>query len=90
MGDHLDIYQNYEIESDRRDELKAFLGENGIGTAIQWAGKAVHQMTALGFTQSLPATERMFERSLLLPLTPFLADEDVAWVIDRIRTFHGA
>ncbi len=89
-GDHYDVYQNYEIESDRRDELKAFLGDNGIGTAIQWAGKGVHQMTALGFTQRLPATERMFERSLLLPLTPFLADEDVAWVINRIRAFHGA
>ena len=89
-GDHYDVFQNYEIESDHRDELKAFLGDHGIGTAIQWAGKAVHQMKALGFTQSLPATERMFERSLLLPLTPFLADEDVAWVIDRIRAFHGA
>ena len=37
--DHFDIYQNYEIEAERRDELKAHLKERGIGTLIQWGGK---------------------------------------------------
>jgi len=36
--DHFDIYQNYEIEAERRDELKAYLKDRGIGTLIQWGG----------------------------------------------------
>ncbi len=52
--DHFDVYQNYEIEAERRDGLKAYLKESGIGTLIQWGGQAVHQLKALGFTQDLP------------------------------------
>src|SRR6266851_1134815 len=49
--DHFDIYQNYEIEADKREDLKPYLKEHGIGTLIQWGGRAVHQLRALGFTQ---------------------------------------
>ena len=49
--DHFDIYQNYEIEADRRNELKVYLAENGVETLIQWGGKAVHQFRKLGFRQ---------------------------------------
>jgi dTDP-4-amino-4,6-dideoxygalactose transaminase len=37
--DHFDIYQNYEIEADRRDQLKSYLKERGISTLMQWGGK---------------------------------------------------
>ncbi len=88
--DHHDIFQNYEIEGDNRDDLKAFLGERGVGTAIQWAGSPVHAFPGLGFSQRLPATERIFTRCLLLPLHPFLSDQDVAWVVASIRAFYEA
>ena len=42
--DHFDVFQNYEIEAEGRDELKEYLAEQGIGTLIQWGGKAVHQL----------------------------------------------
>jgi dTDP-4-amino-4,6-dideoxygalactose transaminase len=87
--DHFDIYQNYEIEGERRDELKQFLKENGIGTLIQWNGKPVHQCVALGFRQKLPYTDRLFTRMLLLPIHMTLADDDVHYVCDNIRSFYG-
>ncbi|MBN8551227.1 MAG: DegT/DnrJ/EryC1/StrS family aminotransferase, partial [Deltaproteobacteria bacterium] len=59
---YFDIYQNYEIEAEQRDQLRTFLSENGIGTLVQWGGKAVHQWSGLGFKISLPYTERMFQR----------------------------
>jgi hypothetical protein len=40
-----------------RDELKEYLSSKGIGTLIQWGGKAVHEFKDLGFTQSMPFTE---------------------------------
>jgi dTDP-4-amino-4,6-dideoxygalactose transaminase len=87
--DHYDIFQNYEIEAERRDELKAFLKDNGVGTLIQWGGKAVHQFGKLGFDVQLPYTERMFTRCLMLPMNRSLSNEDVLYVCDRIRGFYS-
>lgn len=87
--EHYDIYQNYEVEFDRRDELKTFLASRGVGTLIQWQGKAVHQFKELGFSQSLPVTERVMERSLMLPMNMFVSDEDVDFVSSSIRLFYG-
>ena len=86
--EHFDIYQNYEIEAFQRDELRAHLKERGIGTLIQWGGKAVHQWAKLGFTERLPFTEKLFERMLLLPLNMSLTDEDVNLVCEAIYAFY--
>jgi dTDP-4-amino-4,6-dideoxygalactose transaminase len=87
--DHFDIYQNYEIEAERRDGLKEYLKENGVGTLIQWGGQAVHQLKALGFTQDLPRTDLLFHRMLMLPMNMALSDEDLEYVCETIRTFYG-
>jgi dTDP-4-amino-4,6-dideoxygalactose transaminase len=86
--DHFDVYQNYEIEADRRDGLREFLKSRGIGTLIQWGGKAVHQWEGLGFRVRLPFTEALFERLLLLPMNLSLANDDVHVICDAIREFY--
>lgn len=86
--DHFDVYQNYELQADRRDELKAFLSQQGIGTLIQWGGKAVHQWERLGFTCKLPKVERFFERCIMLPMNMFISDDDVSYVCDTVRRFY--
>jgi len=87
--DHFDIYQNYEIEADGREDLKPYLKEHGIGTLIQWGGRAVHQLRALGFTQDLPYTDRLFTRLLMLPMNMSVSDDDVQYVCDHVRAFYG-
>jgi dTDP-4-amino-4,6-dideoxygalactose transaminase len=86
---YYDIYQNFELEADRRDELKVYLKNHGIGTLIQWGGKAVHQFPALGFNLSLPVTERFFERCLMLPMNMMVSTDDAAYVAGIIRGFYG-
>jgi len=88
-ADHFDVYQNYEIEALDRDRLQAYLKACGIGTLVQWGGKAVHQWEKLGFTEKLPFTEKLFERMLLLPLNMSLHDDDVHVVSDAIHAFYG-
>ena len=88
-GDHFDIFQNYEIEADRRDELQAFLRARRIGTLIQWGGQAVHQLGELGFQQTLPRTDRLFGRLLLLPLNLSMQDADLERVCEAIADFYG-
>ncbi len=86
--DHFDVFQNYEIEAEKRDALRAYLKDLGIGTLIQWGGKAVHQFTGLGFANRLPFTERMFTRCLMLPLNRSMTDDDVDYVCEAIRRFY--
>jgi len=82
---HYDVYQNYEIEAEKRDELRSFLEECGVGTIIQWGGKAVHQFKGLGFDNvRLPVVEKMTSRFLMLPMHTALNDEDVKYVCDCI------
>lgn len=86
--EHFDVFQNYELEAEQRDALKMYLAEHGVGTLVQWGGKAVHQFKKLGFTETLPYTERLFERMLMIPLNLSLLDDDVHYVADSIRAFY--
>lgn len=88
--ERFDIFQNYEIEAEQRDELKAHLAEQGIGTLVQWSGKAVHQFPKLGFQAHLPRTDELFRRLLMLPLNPALSDDDIAYITRAVRSFYGA
>ncbi len=86
---HFDVYQNFELEADRRDQLKTYLAEKGVGTIIQWAGKAVHQLKGLGFENvKLPITEQMTSRFLMLPMHVALSNEDVSYVCQQISDFY--
>lgn len=88
--DHFDIYQNYEIEVEDRDGLKIYLAEKGVGTLIQWGGKAIHQFKGLGLGDlHLPRTERLFQRALMLPMHQNLSDEQVGCVCECLRAFYG-
>ena len=87
-GDHFDIYQNYEIEAKNRDELKYFLEKNGIGTLIQWGGKALHQWEPLGFNLNLPKAEEFFKKCIMLPMNVFLTNEEVKFISDKIIEFY--
>jgi dTDP-4-amino-4,6-dideoxygalactose transaminase len=84
---HFDIFQNYELCCDRRDELRDHLSAYGIETIVQWGGKGLHHFRNLGFDHHLPRTDRFFERSLLLPMNHMLTDRQVDRVIGGVRTF---
>jgi len=88
--DHFDVYQNYEVESGRRDELRAHLERDGIRTIIQWAGKPVHQFDGLGLRGTrLPRTDRLFTRCFLLPMNTSLTDSEIQYICASIRRFYG-
>jgi dTDP-4-amino-4,6-dideoxygalactose transaminase len=85
---HFDIYQNYELEADNRDELKEYLLKNGVRTLIQWGGKPVHQLEVLGLNGNLPITDNLFKRCLMFPMNTSLSNDDVRYVADTIRAFY--
>lgn len=83
-----DIYQNYEIWSDDRDALRAYLAEHGVGTILQWGGWMLHQFDDLGMRCDAPFAEEFAKHFMMLPLHHMLSDEDVDYVCDTILSFY--
>ncbi len=84
------IYHQYTIRTDKRDELKAFLSENGIGVGIHYP-IPLHLQPAfryLGYKEDdLPESEKASKEVLSLPIFPELTDEEKAYVVEKIREF---
>ena len=87
-GDHFDVYQNYEIRAKDRDQLKEYLFQNGVGTLVQWSGKAIHQFKNLGFIDDLPFTDKVFTEILMLPLNMFVTDNEIKYICNHINKFY--
>ena len=87
--DHFDVFQNFEIQSGHRDELRAFLEQRGVRTLLQWGGRAVHQFKELGFSVALPKTALMTSRFIMLPMNTSLSDDDANYVCDSIAEFYS-
>ena len=87
-SDHFDVYQNYELTANNRNELKNYLSEKNIGTLIQWGGKGIHHFKNLGFTQILPNTDKFFKRCIMIPMNIFISDEDIEYICETIKSFY--
>lgn len=87
-NDFFDVYQNYVIRSDKRDDLNDFLKKNEIETLISWP-KPNHMHPALGLTRfKLPMTEKISKTVISLPMYPEISDDDVKYVIETLKAFH--
>lgn len=89
-GDRYDVCQNFEVEAEQRDELRAALSERGIGTALPWGGTTVSAIEGLGIDGATPETDALMAKLLLLPLHAFMTDEQVDAVIDAVQWCLGS
>ena len=84
------VYHQYVIRTKRRDELRAFLKEHGIGTLVHYP-VPVHLQPAyrgrLPGWDGLPQTERAAREVLSLPMHPELAESDVKAVAEAMLKF---
>jgi dTDP-4-amino-4,6-dideoxygalactose transaminase len=84
------VYHQYTIETDRRDDLRAFLRDKGVGTATHYP-LGLHLQEAyrdLGYSEGdLPATDKAAAGVISLPMFPELTDEEADYVCRSIREF---
>ena len=86
------VYHQYTIRAKKRDELRQYLTEKGIGTAIHYP-VALHLQEAfkyLNFKEGdFPEAEKAAEEVLSLPIHHTLTSDEVKYVVLTIRSFFG-
>jgi dTDP-4-amino-4,6-dideoxygalactose transaminase len=86
-SDYFDVYQNYVIRFEKRDELVAHLQKSGVEVLVSWR-VPIHKQKALGLDRfKLPMTERISAEVISLPMYPELTDEEVKFVIEAVKKF---
>lgn len=84
------IYNQYVIRVEKRDELREFLKEKGIGNEVYYPVPFHRQecFKDLGEKdEDFPHSNFAAETSVALPVYPELSDEQIIYVVDTIATF---
>ena len=86
------VYNQFIIRAPRRDALKAWLQENGVGTEIYYP-LSLHQQVCfqdLGYREGdFPESERAAREVLALPVHSAMPDQDIEYVCQMIRAFYA-
>ncbi len=85
-------WNQYVIRAPRRDELRHFLGEQGIGTEVYYPVPLHRQpcFAYLGYgADDFPVTEAAAREVLALPIFPELEQEQMQYVVDQLAAFYG-
>jgi dTDP-4-amino-4,6-dideoxygalactose transaminase len=80
------------IRASLRDELRAHLGAQGIGTEIYYPVPLHEQQCFeyLGYARGdCPASSKAAEETLALPIYPELTADQIEHVADRIASFYA-
>jgi dTDP-4-amino-4,6-dideoxygalactose transaminase len=82
------VYHMYTIRTQKRDELKEFLAEQGIGTGIHYP-VPIHKQPVFSRHNRLrlPFTEEVSKTTLSLPMFPSMNQNQVNYVVNAVNRF---
>ena len=83
------VWHVFPVRTERRDEFQAYLTEKGIQTVIHYPIPP-HRQPAYSEWHGLelPITEKIHETIISLPISPVMADDEVAEVIDAVNAWR--
>jgi dTDP-4-amino-4,6-dideoxygalactose transaminase len=86
------VYNQFTIRAQKRDELRAYLKDKGIGTEIYYP-IPLHLQSCyrdLGHQKgAFPVSEKAAEDVLALPIYAELTDDQLAYVVATIKEFYS-
>ena len=77
----------FVLQTQKRDALKSYLAENGIGTAIHYPS-ILPDMTPFFQKGEFENSRKLSQQGLSLPLNPFLREDEIQYIIQKIKEFH--
>jgi dTDP-4-amino-4,6-dideoxygalactose transaminase len=86
------VYNQFVIRCERRDQLRSFLAESGVGTEVYYPLPLHLQpaLASLGYkVGDFPVSEQLAKEVLALPIYAELTEEEIATVASLIREFYG-
>ena len=87
------VYNQFVIRAERRDDLRQYLRERGIGTEIYYP-LPLHLQDCFGYLGhrrgQLPVSELASEEALAIPIYPELGPEAAGYVVESIGAFYGS
>lgn len=92
LADDQNVYHLFPVFCDNRDDLQAYLKENGVGTVIHYPippfkqecyAREIWNMPQL----SLPITEKIHNTELSLPIGPTITKDEVIYIIDTLNKY---
>ncbi len=86
------IYHQYVVRAERREELRGFLSQHGIGSEIYYPVPLHLQQSFayLGYKAGdFPESERAAREALALPIFPELREDEQARVVGAIAEFYS-
>lgn len=87
-SEHYDVFQNYVIRAEKRDELYEFLKDKGVETLIK-DPVANHLQEGLNLSHfKLPLSEELAKEVISLPMYPELKNEQIEYVINCLKEFY--
>lgn len=87
---HRHVFNQYVIKTERRDELKDYLKEHGIGTEVYYPVPLHLQecFKDLGYcVNDFPYTEESAKTTLALPIYPELGRTEIDYVVFYVKEF---
>jgi dTDP-4-amino-4,6-dideoxygalactose transaminase len=90
QAENHDVFHIFNIRHPKRDALKSYLLEKGIGTEIHYP-IAPHQQeaySALFKDGAYPISEEIHQTTLSLPIAYFHTEDEVSYVADCINNFE--
>lgn len=87
-SDRTSAWAQYSIRVKNRDELQKQLKEVGIPTAVHYP-MPLHMQKCfkyLGYKKGdFPVAERVSQEILSLPMNPYLTEEEINYIVDRVK-----
>jgi dTDP-4-amino-4,6-dideoxygalactose transaminase len=83
------VYQNYTVLSRQGDAFSEHMKTNGVEVLTQFR-KPYYRHARLNLVdRGFPMTERISREVCSLPMAVEISDDDIEYVIQVVRAFHG-